>query len=390
VIARGAFVMVALAGAGWSASVAFPVVVAAAVVDPTAVPRDVALPAEHRREAAPSAAPAIAVTPQVPRGGGAPRPGPAIVPKPQSAGTAVKPITPENPIPRRLSSVAVPYPASLRGTGARARLGLRVIVDASGSVLDVQNTLFASATTRADAAEERQRMEAFIAEASAAIRQWRYAPPADPPIAFFVAVMFEPDRDGIVAQSDSPLAQASIDIQRGFNDGVLGGLQQRLATLRQTREQLLQRYGANAQLVIAMGSQIADLEAQAERLKQSGAVTAQAGPAAPARPPLVSPSGKPPIRVGGSIAVPQKAKDVRPVYPELAKSVRVQGVVILEAIIDEQGRVADARILRSIPLLDQAALDAVKQWEFTPTLLNGEPVPIIMTMTIQFSLPEPQ
>jgi protein TonB len=60
--------------------------------------------------------------------------------------------------------------------------------------------------------------------------------------------------------------------------------------------------------------------------------------------------------------------------------------VIIEAIIGADGRVQDARILRSIPLLDQAALDAVKQWEFTPTMLNGAPVPVISTMTVQFTL----
>jgi protein TonB len=67
----------------------------------------------------------------------------------------------------------------------------------------------------------------------------------------------------------------------------------------------------------------------------------------------------------------------------------VQGVVILEAIIGQDGRILDARVLRSIPLLDQAALDAVKQWEYTPTLLNGVPVPVIMTVTVQFTLPAP-
>ena len=81
-----------------------------------------------------------------------------------------------------------------------------------------------------------------------------------------------------------------------------------------------------------------------------------------------------------------KTKDVAPVYPPIAQSARVQGVVILETLIGANGRVEDARILRSIPLLDQAALDAVRQWEFTPTLLNGNPVPVIMTTTVQFSL----
>jgi protein TonB len=65
----------------------------------------------------------------------------------------------------------------------------------------------------------------------------------------------------------------------------------------------------------------------------------------------------------------------------------VQGVVTLEATIGPDGRVQDARVLRSIPLLDQAALDAVKQWEFTPTLVDGKTVPVISAVTVNFSLP---
>jgi TonB family protein len=91
------------------------------------------------------------------------------------------------------------------------------------------------------------------------------------------------------------------------------------------------------------------------------------------------------LQVGGNIAVPRKIKDVRPVYPQDARDAGVQGVVIIEARIEADGRVGSAMILRSIPQLDQAALDAVKQWEFEPTLLNGVPVPVIMTMTIQFT-----
>ena len=91
------------------------------------------------------------------------------------------------------------------------------------------------------------------------------------------------------------------------------------------------------------------------------------------------------IRVGGNVGQPQKVKHVAPVYPPIAQSARVQGVVIVEAIIDREGRVGYSRILRSIPLLDQAALDAVKQWEFTQTHLNGAPVPVIMTVTVQFA-----
>jgi protein TonB len=83
---------------------------------------------------------------------------------------------------------------------------------------------------------------------------------------------------------------------------------------------------------------------------------------------------------------PTKTRHVNPAYPELAQSAKVQGVVILEARIGPDGKVSNARVLRSIPLLDQAALDAVTQWEFTPTRLNGQLVPVIMTVTVQFTL----
>jgi TonB family protein len=91
------------------------------------------------------------------------------------------------------------------------------------------------------------------------------------------------------------------------------------------------------------------------------------------------------LRVGGNVRTPRKIKDARPVYPQEARDARVQGVVILEMRIDPDGRVGSARVLRSIPLLDQAALDAVQQWEFEPTLLNGAAVAVVMTVTVQFT-----
>ena len=90
--------------------------------------------------------------------------------------------------------------------------------------------------------------------------------------------------------------------------------------------------------------------------------------------------------VGGKIQEPKKLKNVPPVYPEEARKARVQGVVILECTISPEGTVTDVRVLRGIPLLDQAAIDAVKQWVYTPTLLEGKPVPVIMTVTVNFKL----
>jgi len=106
----------------------------------------------------------------------------------------------------------------------------------------------------------------------------------------------------------------------------------------------------------------------------------------PEAPPPPPPPPAAPVRVGGNIKPPQKTKHVNPVYPAIAQSARVQGVVIIEATIGQNGKVTDARVLRSIPLLDQAAMDAVRQWEFSPTLLNGVPVAVIMTVTVQFTL----
>jgi TonB family protein len=92
------------------------------------------------------------------------------------------------------------------------------------------------------------------------------------------------------------------------------------------------------------------------------------------------------VRVGGKIKPPTKIKNVTPVYPAAAKSANVAGMVIIEATIGGDGKVIAAKVLRSVPMLDEAALDAVRQWEFTPTLLNGAPVPIVMTVTVNFKL----
>ena len=93
-----------------------------------------------------------------------------------------------------------------------------------------------------------------------------------------------------------------------------------------------------------------------------------------------------PLRVGGNIQTPMKTHDVKPIYPLEARDAGVQGVIIIEALLNAEGRVEDARILKSIPMLDAAALEAVRQWEYMPTLLNGQPVPFMVTVTVNFTL----
>lgn len=92
------------------------------------------------------------------------------------------------------------------------------------------------------------------------------------------------------------------------------------------------------------------------------------------------------FRPGQGIKEPRRISGLPPDYPLIARNARVQGVVILEAVIDERGEVGRIKVLRSVPLLDQAAITAVEQWRYTPTLLNGVPVSVLMTITVNFTL----
>jgi protein TonB len=100
------------------------------------------------------------------------------------------------------------------------------------------------------------------------------------------------------------------------------------------------------------------------------------------------PVQKPPtlVRPGGNVKPPDRILNVRPDYPPMAIAARVSGSVVIEAIIGTDGVVREAKVLRSVPLLDDAALKAVRQWRYTPTLLNGVPVSVIMTVTVTFTL----
>ncbi|MDH4218084.1 MAG: energy transducer TonB, partial [Candidatus Aminicenantes bacterium] len=93
-----------------------------------------------------------------------------------------------------------------------------------------------------------------------------------------------------------------------------------------------------------------------------------------------------PIRAVGEIKPPKLIKKVEPIYPEIARQARVEGIVIIEATTDIYGRVASVKILRSIPLLDQAAVDAVRQWVYEPMVINGKPRGVIFVVTVTFTL----
>ena len=108
---------------------------------------------------------------------------------------------------------------------------------------------------------------------------------------------------------------------------------------------------------------------------------------APPSPPRPEPKAPPSVfRIGQGIREPKRIAGAPPEYPVFARSARIQGVVILEAVINERGTIERVKVLKSEPLLDAAAIAAVKEWRYTPTLLNGVPVSVLMTITINFTL----
>ena len=263
------------------------------------------------------------------RSGGA---GAINAPSPPSAASTpgpleqnAKPITPENPIPRRTYSLLPEYPPEAAGSGISATLTFRATLDQSGRVAEARQTSVFPPVSSNDAV-----LRAFSRVAIDALRQWQYESPVMAPISFWVQFSFAPGGSAKVAWHDAATPA-----------------------------------GAFASV---------------------GAPPPPPPPPPPPSPPFPPDVVAGAIRVGGNITAPMKIKDAKPVYPPIAQAAKVNGVVILEVVIGAEGRVLDARVIRSIPLLDQAALDAVRQWEFTPVLLNGVPTRIIMSVTVNFTL----
>jgi TonB family protein len=219
-----------------------------------------------------------------------------------------RPVTPENPIPRRTRLVRPPYPTDAAVVGARATVTLRVTLDHLGTVAEVRPVgapvLGAmSPPSPSEAGAFTAGLLALIRSATDAVGQWLYEPPSNAPIAFNVVIGFtSPDDGHVVSQGGSSLVQAPPD------DDSVG---RRPAT---------------------------------------------------------------------------KVKHVSPVYPPAAREAKITGAVVLDARVGADGRVLEVHVLRSIPELDQAAVDAVKQWEYVPLLVDDVPTPTTFVVTVQFSL----
>jgi protein TonB len=122
----------------------------------------------------------------------------------------------------------------------------------------------------------------------------------------------------------------------------------------------------------------------ATRLSGIGVNVGGNGPAPPPVP--EPPAPRVPVHVGGAIREPVKMVNVAPIYPQIAQAAHVEGTVTIEAIIGTDGVVQQARVVSGVPLLNDAALTAVKQWRYRPTLLNNQPVAVIMSVTVNFRL----
>src|SRR4029077_5248684 len=94
-----------------------------------------------------------------------------------------------------------------------------------------------------------------------------------------------------------------------------------------------------------------------------------------------------PLRVGGDVKAPVAVKKSEPNYTDVARKAHVSGVVIVEAIIDESGNVDNVKVIKGLPMgLSEEAVAAVRKWKFRPGTMNGEPVPVIFNLTVNFTL----
>jgi TonB family protein len=278
------------------------------------------------------------------------QPAPPVVEATQVAPQAPAPIRVGGDIrePRKIRDVRPVYPEAARAAGISGVVILEATIDPEGMPVNIK--VLRSIPDLDQAAIN-------------AVREWRYQPTLLNGVP--VAVMMTVTVNFALQPSQSSLQ----------------ALEARHAALRTRYEELTQSPDPADADRRLLQSQIAAVERQIAitRARVAGTPT-------PSQQPQLPPAEDGVLRVGGAVAEPRKIRDVRPVYPADARAANVSGVVILELVVDAEGNVTASRILRSIPMLDQAALAAVSQWKYTPPLVNGVPTPVRMTVTVNFML----
>jgi TonB family protein len=291
-------------------------------------------------------------------GQAAPRPG-------VGAQTAPTPgMVPGKDIPKKIHDVRPVYPPEAKEKGIEGIVLVEATVDAKGIVTNARPVSSGN--------------EALMKAAIEAVRQWRFEAPARAPVTFTVTVRFVLDRD------KKELGPARLNPAAEYPDAARESGVAGIVLLEASTDAA----GTPTDVRVVRGAPVlgpAAVEAvrqwrfdpplETPRLVGVNVVPRAADPQAVA-----------PLRVGGVIKPPTKITHVTPVYPAEARDARIQGVVIIETTIGADGAVLHGRVMRSVAGLDAAALEAVLQWEFTPTLMNGKPVPVIMTVTVNFTL----
>jgi TonB family protein len=239
-----------------------------------------------------------------------------------------QPITLENPLPSRLLGGPPVYPGEAMGTGAAGTMVFRLMIDDAGTVAEARYI----GHTRYALREVRGKLEAapmldstFLAVAEDAVRGWLYEPPVSAPIAIDVEFVFAGDgRVRVVWQGPAPPPV--------------------VPPVSETAPPTVARFEVGEIL---------------DRLLE-------------------------PLNAG-NVPPPSRLKGTSPIYPPEALAQHIEGAVLVELLIDATGRVADTRVLRGQPQLAPAAVDAVRQWEFAPTVVDGTPTPVVITTVVNFT-----
>ena len=280
-------------------------------------------------------------------------------------------------LPKPVTQVRPEYPADLLRAGVGATITLTVTVSASGRVADVRDPKWQMTVSERSAIDDmpgfwaRKPWLAFVEAAGTAIKQWTFEPAANDSV-FPVTAVFRPGQEVMTfapappppPPPPPPPSAEEIELRK-----------ERLAKAAAA----LCTGGRTGKGEQPMGHQSGPRQQQSGSAPDSRATTSTS--AAPARGQRRSPARR---RAGTGAFEDLRCQAHRIQTPQ--KHAGVQGIVIVEVVIGIDGSVAEAQILRSIPMLDDAALEAVTQWRFEPVLLNGAPVEAIMAVTVNFTL----